>query len=185
MSDGKLHLSRNETVTILALIAAALAAGLPVFALTRALILLFALGGALYLAYHASWRLWKRRTLAIVCSVAYPVVVLILLDREARDAKTIAPTTVALQWLFTRVWAFPWIWILPTAALTVLIVLLSQRRQRVKQAAAAAANAKKVITLTAPMVDFHKECIETQHRLEEELSQLKTETAVALELAKV
>jgi hypothetical protein len=101
---------------------------LPLVALTRSVILLFALGGALYLCYHLSWQRWKRWMVGILAVVAYIAVALLLFEREAREANTVAPTTSALKWLAARLASVPWGWVLLSAVIASSGVWLIMRR---------------------------------------------------------
>src|SRR5829696_751654 len=129
MPQPKPPLSPTDKVALSALIVGALASGLPLVAVTRALILLFALGGGLFLCYHASWRTWRKWAAALAAIGAYVTVVLLLFDREAREANTVAPTTSALKWLLSRLASVPWDWVVASAAIAATAVWLVMRRR--------------------------------------------------------
>jgi hypothetical protein len=127
MAESKHTLSLADKVALIALIGGALATALPLVALTRSLILLFALGGALVLCHRAAWPRWKKFVAATLVVIAYAVIVLLLFEKEARDANTVAPTTF-VKGLINLWWGIPWRWVLPTIALTIGAVLLILRR---------------------------------------------------------
>src|SRR5437868_376770 len=104
-------ISITDRVGLGALIVAVVQGVLPLTAPIRALVLLAALGAAIYLCWHASWRPWRRWSLALLFVLIYVSTVFWLFDREARAEKTTAPTTRFALSLANMFWGVPWRWI--------------------------------------------------------------------------
>lgn len=127
MADTR-SLSITDKVAIFALIATVVFGALPLNTLLRCLLLLAALVAALYLCWHAQSARWKKWAVGVLLTAVYVAIVFWLLDREAREANSVAPTTNLLKVCANAFWDIPWRWVLPALAGFTLAILLAAIR---------------------------------------------------------